>query len=70
MPQRFSPYWDVTLAELLQMRLGPSVDMDGVLQQHGLQAFANRRWHSLSGRAGALPAGHRAGHGPAGAAGR
>ena len=49
MPQRFSPYWDVTLAELLQMRLGPSVDMDDVLQQHGLQAFASRRWNSLSG---------------------
>lgn len=49
MPQRFAPYWDVTLAELLQMRLGPSVDMDDVLQQHGLQAFASRRWNSLSG---------------------
>ncbi|RYF07597.1 MAG: ABC transporter ATP-binding protein [Comamonadaceae bacterium] len=49
MPQRFAPHWDITLAELMQMRLGPAADVDGVLRGHGLASFAARRWSTLSG---------------------
>lgn len=49
MPQRFAPHWDITLTELLQMRLGSAAPVEGVLHQHGLGNFAMRRWNTLSG---------------------
>ncbi|RYF27369.1 MAG: ABC transporter ATP-binding protein [Comamonadaceae bacterium] len=49
MPQRFAPHWDITLAELLHMRLGPAATVDEVLREHGLADFATRRWSTLSG---------------------
>lgn len=49
MPQRFAPHWDITLAELLQMRVGPTASVDIVLSQQGLSEFAHRRWNTLSG---------------------
>lgn len=49
MPQRFTPHWDITLSELMQMRLGTQTSVDAVLLQHGLAEFALRRWNTLSG---------------------
>lgn len=46
MPQRFEPHWDVTLQDLLQMRVP---DPAPALAQAGLQALARRRWSTLSG---------------------
>jgi len=46
MPQRFEPHWDVTLQELVQMRVP---DAAPVLARSGLQALAQRRWSTLSG---------------------
>ncbi len=49
MPQRYEPYWDVSLSELLEMRLGGRSDIAQLLQRAGLQSFASRRWSTLSG---------------------
>lgn len=46
MPQRFEPHWDVTLQELVQMRVP---DAAQVLALSGLQPLAARRWSQLSG---------------------
>lgn len=46
MPQRFEPHWDVTLHELVQMRVP---DAAPVLARAGLQPLAQRRWSTLSG---------------------
>ncbi|MFT3721294.1 ABC transporter ATP-binding protein [Pseudorhodoferax sp.] len=47
MPQRFAPYWDLGVAELMGMRL--QADPAGPLRRAGLQDFAGRRWSTLSG---------------------
>lgn len=49
MPQRFDPYWDLTLADLVDMRTQGLVAADRVLADAGLSAFAQRRWSTLSG---------------------
>lgn len=53
MPQRFAPHWDLTLAELMQMRLagqgGTGQTSPQAIAQAGLQDFAARRWSTLSG---------------------
>ena len=49
MPQRFEPHWDVTLAELMDMRLQGQRDVDHTLAAAGLTGFAARRWSTLSG---------------------
>jgi len=56
MPQRFTPYWDITVSELIAIRLGDSGRGDAapqalhrVLEQQQLTALAQRRWRSLSG---------------------
>lgn len=49
MPQRFDPYWDVTLADLVDMRLDGRAPTAQILESAGLQAFAARRWSTLSG---------------------
>ncbi|MET1114833.1 MAG: ABC transporter ATP-binding protein [Comamonas sp.] len=46
MPQRFEPHWDVTLQELVRMRVP---DAAPVLAHSGLHALAQRRWSQLSG---------------------
>jgi iron complex transport system ATP-binding protein len=49
MPQRFAPHWDLTLAELMHMRLAGKGDAQDVLAGAGLQDFTRRRWSTLSG---------------------
>ncbi len=57
MPQRFEPYWDLTLDELLGMRLAQqhrvagavAVGVDEVIAREGVDAFRRRRWSTLSG---------------------
>lgn len=49
MPQRFAPHWDLTLAELLQMRLAGQSDARNAMARAGLQDFAACRWSTLSG---------------------
>ncbi|WP_406625859.1 ABC transporter ATP-binding protein [Acidovorax sp. SDU_ACID1] len=49
MPQRFDPYWDVTLADLVAMRVQGRASAAQVLEGAGLQAFGARRWSTLSG---------------------
>ena len=49
MPQRFQPHWDITVGELMQMRLEPAASATTQLDVHGLAAFARRRWATLSG---------------------
>ncbi|MCD2513993.1 ABC transporter ATP-binding protein [Comamonas endophytica] len=46
MPQRFEPHWDVTLQELMRMRVP---DATQALAQARLQPLAARRWSQLSG---------------------
>lgn len=46
MPQRFEPHWDVTLHELLQMRVPEPAP---ALARAGLAPLAQRRWSTLSG---------------------
>jgi len=46
MPQRFEPHWDVTLHDLLQMRVP---DAAPALARAGLAPLAQRRWSTLSG---------------------
>lgn len=47
MPQRFEPHWDVTLEDLVGMRVpGPA---SAVLAQAGLLPLGPRRWSTLSG---------------------
>lgn len=49
LPQRFEPYWDVTLLDLVDMRVQSRVRAARVLERAGLQALASRRWGTLSG---------------------
>ncbi|ARU06516.1 ABC transporter [Comamonas serinivorans] len=49
MPQRFEPYWNLTLRELIDMRLDGAVTTDRVLAHADLQPLADRRWATLSG---------------------
>ncbi|WP_313297560.1 ABC transporter ATP-binding protein [Diaphorobacter sp.] len=49
MPQRFEPYWDVTLADLLEMRLQHRDAAEAALARSGLSHLARRRWSALSG---------------------
>jgi len=51
MPQQFTPHWDVTVQELLAIRLNVQIGatVQSVLDRHGLSAMAQRRWGSLSG---------------------
>ncbi|MBS7779442.1 ABC transporter ATP-binding protein [Acidovorax sp. CCYZU-2555] len=49
MPQRFEPHWDVTLLDLVQMRVADPAQAAQVLAEAGLQALAARRWSTLSG---------------------
>lgn len=53
LPQRFEPHWDLTVAELMQVRLGLRPDLPAtpapLLRAGGLSAFATRRWSTLSG---------------------
>ncbi|MBA4002409.1 MAG: ABC transporter ATP-binding protein, partial [Delftia sp.] len=49
MPQRFAPHWDLTLAELMHMRLAGRGDVEAAIAGAGLQDFARRRWSTLSG---------------------
>ncbi|THU02568.1 ABC transporter ATP-binding protein [Lampropedia puyangensis] len=54
MPQRFAPHWDITVEELLAMRLKAAclhtqLAPQAVLELHGMAAFAHARWSSLSG---------------------
>ena len=53
MPQRFEPHWDVSVAELVAMRLdgghAAARDPATVLRSAGLHGFAARRWSTLSG---------------------
>jgi len=49
MPQRFDPYWDLTLADLVDMRVHGRAPTAQILEHAGLQAFAARRWSTLSG---------------------
>ncbi len=51
MPQRFEPHWDLTLSELLGMRLATTkaVTVDEVITREGLGAFRHRRWSTMSG---------------------
>jgi iron complex transport system ATP-binding protein len=49
MPQRFEPHWDVTLLDLVQMRLADPAQAAQVLALADLQALAPRRWSTLSG---------------------
>lgn len=49
MPQRFDPYWDLTLADLVDMRVHGRAPAAQILERAGLQAFAARRWSTLSG---------------------
>jgi len=49
MPQRFEPHWDVTLLDLVQMRLADPAQAAQVLALADLQALALRRWSTLSG---------------------
>ncbi|RIX71438.1 ABC transporter ATP-binding protein [Acidovorax cavernicola] len=49
MPQRFEPHWDVTLHDLVQMRLPDPAQAAQVLVQADLQPLAARRWSTLSG---------------------
>lgn len=49
MPQRFEPHWDVTLLDLVQMRVADPAQAAQVLALANLQALAQRRWSTLSG---------------------
>lgn len=49
MPQRFAPHWDLTLAELMAMRLAGQGSARDAIARAGLQDFAGRRWSTLSG---------------------
>lgn len=49
MPQRFAPHWDLTLAELMHMRLAGRGGVEAAVAGAGLQDFARRRWSTLSG---------------------
>ena len=49
MPQRFEPHWDVTLLDLVQMRLADPAQAAQVLALADLQPLAARRWSTLSG---------------------
>lgn len=49
MPQRFAPHWDLTLAELMHMRLAGRGDVEAAIAGAGLQDFTRRRWSTLSG---------------------
>jgi len=49
MPQRFEPHWDVTLLDLVQMRLADPARAAQVLAEADLQALGERRWSTLSG---------------------
>ena len=51
MPQRFEPHWDLTLAELLSMRLtrAQTVTVDQVIAREDLAEFQHRRWSTMSG---------------------
>ncbi|MDR0225549.1 MAG: ABC transporter ATP-binding protein [Burkholderiaceae bacterium] len=49
MPQRFAPHWDLTLAELMDMRLAGQGGAGRAMDRAGLLGFARRRWSTLSG---------------------
>lgn len=53
MPQQFTPHWDLTVQELVQVRLALRPELGKspaqLLHAQGLGAFALRRWSSLSG---------------------
>ena len=49
LPQRFDPYWDLTLTDLVDMRVQGRASVTEVLERAGLQGFAARRWSTLSG---------------------
>lgn len=51
MPQHFEPHWDLTLAELLGMRLTGSqtTTAEQVIEREGLAEFRHRRWSTMSG---------------------
>ena len=49
MPQRFEPHWDVTLEDLVRMRVPGLGSAAQVLEPAGLQALGLRRWSTLSG---------------------
>lgn len=49
MPQRFEPHWDVTLLDLVQMRVADPAQAAQVLALANLQALSQRRWSTLSG---------------------
>ncbi|MEG2876870.1 MAG: ABC transporter ATP-binding protein [Comamonas sp.] len=49
MPQRFEPHWDVTLLDLVQMRVADPARAAQVLAEADLQVLGERRWSTLSG---------------------
>ncbi|MFZ4287734.1 ABC transporter ATP-binding protein [Variovorax sp. HJSM1_2] len=51
MPQHFEPHWDLTLTELLGMRLTGSrtSTAEQVMEREGLAEFRHRRWSTMSG---------------------
>lgn len=51
MPQHFEPHWDLTLTELLGMRLTGSqaTTVEQVIEREGLAEFRHRRWSTMSG---------------------
>jgi iron complex transport system ATP-binding protein len=53
-PQQFEPYWDLSVAELVQLGLtrahrSDSISVDEVLSRFELTTLRDRRWASLSG---------------------
>jgi len=55
MPQKFAPYWDITVEELFAIRHsnlrapGTQPDPASSLARHGILSLAQRRWGCLSG---------------------
>lgn len=49
MPQRFEPFWDVTLTDIVDMRVRSRTAAQRILHEAGLQRLAGQRWSTLSG---------------------
>lgn len=50
LPQRFEPHWDLSVAELIRIRLAQAPWVNtACLTAAGLAAFATHRWSTLSG---------------------